>query len=162
MLDDAHVAHHVGSGAKPGPHVMLTVSDTGAGMDPSTQARVFEPFFTTKPKGKGTGLGLSTVLGIVEQSGGHGPGESPVGRGATSRIYLPRPNETPVAAPRPVLREPAPTRGSETILLVEDEGQLRVLASDILSNAGYQVIDAPNAAEAIRLSERHAGPIHLL
>jgi PAS domain S-box-containing protein len=162
LLDDAHVARHLGTGTKPGPHVVLSVSDTGAGMDAPTQARVFEPFFTTKPKGKGTGLGLSTVLGIVEQSGGHIAVESMVGRGSTFRIYLPRTNETPVASPPRPVREPSSTRGSETILLVEDEGQLRVLANDILSNAGYQVIDAPNAAEAIRLSDRHVGPIHLL
>jgi two-component system cell cycle sensor histidine kinase/response regulator CckA len=134
-------------------------------MDEPTQARVFEPFFTTKPKGKGTGLGLSTVLGIVQQSGGHITVESTRGRGSTFRVYLPRTDE-PRATPPPPRRSPtpsgAPQRGSETILLVEDEGQVRVLARDILSGAGYNVLDAPNAAEAMRVSERHAGPIHLL
>jgi PAS domain S-box-containing protein len=165
-LDEDHVTRHVGAGAKGGPHVVLTVSDKGCGMDPATQARVFEPFFTTKPKGKGTGLGLSTVLGIVQQSGGHVTVESAIGRGSKFRIYLPRTEEMRAPSGRPVARHPTPAaplwRGSETILLVEDEGQLRVLARDILRTAGYEVIDAPNAAEAVRLSERHAGPIHLL
>jgi two-component system, cell cycle sensor histidine kinase and response regulator CckA len=166
QLDDAHAARHVGAGAKGGPHVQLTVGDNGAGMDPATQARVFEPFFTTKPKGKGTGLGLSTVLGIVQQSGGHVTVESALGRGSKFRIYLPRTDETRAPGVSTGGRHPTPTgplrRGSETILLVEDEGQLRVLARDVLRGAGYQVIDAPNAAEAVRLSERHAGPVHLL
>jgi two-component system, cell cycle sensor histidine kinase and response regulator CckA len=149
--------------ATPGPHVVLTVSDTGVGLDEETRARIFEPFFTTKPKGKGTGLGLSTVLGIVQQSGGHVIVESTPGHGAAFRMFLPRTSEArtaplPVREPRPAMR----TRGSETILLVEDEGQLRVLARDILRGAGYQVFDAPNAAEAIKSSLRHAGPIHLL
>jgi PAS domain S-box-containing protein len=167
LLDDEHAKHHVGVGAKPGPHVALTVSDSGAGMDYATAARVFEPFFTTKPRGKGTGLGLSTVLGIVQQSGGHVTIESAPSRGATFRIYLPRTDETraasaPAAAPRAAGARSTPRGGSETILLVEDEGQLRVLARDILRGAGYQVLDAPNAAEALRVAERHAGPVHLL
>ncbi|HVR00570.1 MAG TPA: ATP-binding protein [Polyangia bacterium] len=163
VLDEEHVRGSVGAGARPGPHVCLTVSDTGVGLDAETRARVFEPFFTTKPRGKGTGLGLSTVLGIVQQSGGHVTVESTPKEGASFRVYLPRTTEqrtppVPVREPRP----PIARRGSETVLLVEDEGQLRVLARDILRSAGYQVLEAPNAAEAIKASQRHAGPIHLL
>ena len=154
---------HAATGARPGPHVCITVSDTGVGLDEDTRARIFEPFFTTKPRGKGTGLGLSTVLGIVQQSGGHVTVESAPSHGAAFRVFLPRTSEqrVPVAPPREP-RQPVARRGSETILLVEDEGQLRVLARDILRGAGYTVFDAPNAAEAIKASQRHAGPIHLL
>jgi CheY-like chemotaxis protein len=167
VVDQAHVDRHVGAGATPGRHVVLTVSDTGAGMDEATQGRIFEPFFTTKPKGKGTGLGLSTVLGIVQQSGGHVTAESAPGRGATFRIYLPRTEEARAPGlsilPPDIEPGPVPARGgSETVLLVEDEGQLRVLARDILRGSGYHVLDAPNATEAIRIADRHAGPIHLL
>jgi PAS domain S-box-containing protein len=161
VLDEAHVRGHVG--ARPGAHVCLTVSDTGVGLDEETRTRIFEPFFTTKPRGKGTGLGLSTVLGIVQQSGGHVTVESTPDEGASFRVFLPRTTEArtpppPVRAPR----QPVARRGSETVLLVEDEGQLRVLARDILRGAGYTVFEAPNAAEAIKVSQRHAGPIHLL
>ena len=161
VLDEDEVRGHVG--ARPGPHVCLTVSDTGVGLDEETRARIFEPFFTTKPRGKGTGLGLSTVLGIVQQSGGHVTVESTPDEGASFRVFLPRTTEA--RTPPPPVREPRqPTakRGTETVLLVEDEGQLRVLARDILRGAGYQVFEAPNAAEAIKVSQRHAGPIHLL
>jgi PAS domain S-box-containing protein len=162
-LDEERVRPHAATGARPGPHVCITVSDTGVGLDEETRTRIFEPFFTTKPKGKGTGLGLSTVLGIVQQSGGHVTVESEPTRGAAFRVFLPRTTEArvPVAPPREP-RQPVAKRGSETILLVEDEGQLRVLARDILRGAGYTVFDAPNAAEAIKASQRHAGPIHLL
>jgi PAS domain S-box-containing protein len=161
VLDEAHVRGHVG--ARPGPHVCLSVSDTGVGLDEETRARIFEPFFTTKPRGKGTGLGLSTVLGIVQQSGGHVTVESTPDEGASFRVFLPRTTEARTPAP-PVRepRQPVAKRGSETVLLVEDEGQLRVLARDILRGAGYTVFEAPNAAEAIKVSQRHAGPIHLL
>jgi two-component system cell cycle sensor histidine kinase/response regulator CckA len=161
VLDEDRVRGHVG--ARPGPHVQLTVSDTGVGVDEETRARIFEPFFTTKPRGKGTGLGLSTVLGIVQQSGGHVMVESKPDEGASFRVFLPRTTEA--RTPPPPVREPrqpVARRGSETVLLVEDEGQLRVLARDILRGAGYQVFEAPNAAEAIKVSQRHAGPIHLL
>jgi PAS domain S-box-containing protein len=161
VLDEAHVRGHVG--ARPGPHVCLTVSDTGVGLDEETRTRIFEPFFTTKPRGKGTGLGLSTVLGIVQQSGGHVTVESTPDEGASFRVFLPRTTEA--RTPPPPVREPrqpVARRGSETVLLVEDEGQLRVLARDILRSAGYTVFEAPNAAEAIKVSQRHAGPIHLL
>jgi two-component system cell cycle sensor histidine kinase/response regulator CckA len=161
VLDEERVRGHVG--ARPGPHVCLTVSDTGVGLNEETRARIFEPFFTTKPRGKGTGLGLSTVLGIVQQSGGHVTVESTLNEGAAFRVFLPRTTEA--RTPPPPVREPrqpVARRGSETVLLVEDEGQLRVLARDILRGAGYQVFEAPNAAEAIKVSHRHAGPIHLL
>jgi CheY-like chemotaxis protein len=165
VLDERHLRARVG--ARPGPHVELTVADTGEGMDEDTRARAFEPFFTTKPTGKGTGLGLSTVLGIAEQSGGHITLESEPGRGAKFRMYLPVTDERPPPPTAGAGEARAVERGrrspaSATILLVEDEGQLRVLARDILRNAGYEVLDAPNAAEAVRLSEMHAGPIHLL
>jgi PAS domain S-box-containing protein len=162
-LDEAALRGHGPPGAAPGPYVCVSVSDTGVGLDGETQAHIFEPFFTTKPKGKGTGLGLSTVLGIVQQSGGHVRVESEPGQGATFKIFLPKTSEP--LRPQPQPREPRTggnNRGTETILLVEDEGQLRVLARDILRGAGYQVFDAPNAAEAIKISQRHAGPIHLL
>jgi PAS domain S-box-containing protein len=163
VLDEEQVRPYVGGSARPGPHVCITVSDTGVGLDEDTRVRIFEPFFTTKPRGKGTGLGLSTVLGIVQQSGGHVTVESIPDEGSTFRVYLPRTTEARVApAPARGERAAQPSRGSETILLVEDEGQLRVLARDILRGAGYQVFDAPNAAEAIKASQRHGGPIHLL
>ncbi|HVZ72311.1 MAG TPA: ATP-binding protein [Polyangia bacterium] len=162
-LDPKALPSHVRAPEAPMPYVCVSVSDTGVGLDEETRAHIFEPFFTTKPKGKGTGLGLSTVLGIVQQSGGHVRVESTPGQGATFRIFLPRTSES--LPPAPAAREPRPAasnKGTETILLVEDEGQLRVLARDILRGAGYQVFDAPNAAEAIKISQRHAGPIHLL
>jgi PAS domain S-box-containing protein len=163
VLDEEHVRPYVAAGARPGPHVCITVSDTGVGLDEETRARIFEPFFTTKPRGKGTGLGLSTVLGIVQQSGGHVTVESTPDEGSTFRVYLPRTTEARAApAPARSITPTQPSRGSETILLVEDEGQLRVLARDILRGAGYQVFDAPNAAEAIKASQRHPGPIQLL
>jgi PAS domain S-box-containing protein len=160
VLDEEALRGH---GERAQHQVCLTVSDTGVGIDDDTRARIFEPFFTTKPKGKGTGLGLSTVLGIVQQSGGYVTVESTPHEGSAFRIFLPRTNEA--RTPPAPAREPRPTttrRGSETVLLVEDEGQLRVLARDILRGAGYQVFDAPNAAEAIKAAQRHAGPIHLL
>jgi two-component system, cell cycle sensor histidine kinase and response regulator CckA len=158
VLDEAYAkAHH---GVSPGPHVMLAVTDTGTGMDKATLARIFEPFFTTKGQGKGTGLGLSSVLGIVQQSGGSVWVYSELGKGTTFKIYLPR-----VDAEVETIRKsepPATSRGAETILLVEDDGQVRRVAKDILEQNGYQVFDAPNAGEALLLSERHPETIDLL
>jgi CheY-like chemotaxis protein len=140
---------------------MLAVSDTGVGMTPETQAQIFEPFFTTKGPGLGTGLGLATVYGIVKQSGGHIWVYSEPGRGTAFKIYLPRVEGAvrPPAA-RPGL--PEPTRGHETILLVEDELAVRDLARDVLCAHGYTVLEARHGREALLISELHSGPIHLL
>ena len=144
----------------PGPYVMLAVSDTGVGMSPEVRSRVFEPFFTTKERGKGTGLGLSTVFGIVKQSGGSIRLESEPGAGATFRIYLPR------AEGRSEVRPPAPTtasgRGTETILLVEDDEQVRQVAGDALRKAGYRILVADGPEAGVRLAREHPGTIHLL
>ncbi len=158
LLDEEFASQHVG--ATPGPHVMLAVSDTGVGMDRATQARIFEPFFTTKEKGKGTGLGLSTVFGIVRQSGGSIWVYSEPGKGTTFKIYFPRTDsEVDVA---PAVRLPETLFGSETILLVEDDDQVRDVAQGILKRYGYRVIEARNAGEALLHSEGHAGAIDLL
>jgi CheY-like chemotaxis protein len=142
-----------------GPHVMLAVSDTGTGMDPDTLTRIFEPFFTTKEQGKGTGLGLSTVFGIVKQSGGSIGVSSAVGTGSTFRVFLPRIEGLP---PRARPSTPAPEAGRETVLLTEDEEQVRHLAGRVLRRAGYQVLEAATGSDAIALCERHGGAIHLL
>jgi two-component system, cell cycle sensor histidine kinase and response regulator CckA len=160
VLDQEYARTRVG--VQSGPHVMLAVSDTGAGMDSETQSRIFEPFFTTKEQSKGTGLGLSTVFGIVQQSGGHVWLYSEPGKGSTFKVYLPTTDDDLPAAVTPASQQPSTFRGSETLLLVEDEHPLRVLARVILERSGYQVIEAPNAEEALLLSERFAGPIDLL
>ena len=158
-LDEEYVKHHVG--AQAGPHVMLAVSDTGRGMDQRTQARIFEPFFTTKEVGKGTGLGLSTVYGIVMQSGGNIWVYSELGRGTTFKIYLPRVDEGAQEYKRTSDLDHT-LRGTETILLVEDEEMLRKLAHQTLSMYGYRVLDAANGDEALSLSRQHQGSIQLL
>ncbi len=161
VLDDASARQL--PGMKPGPHVRLTVSDTGVGMDRDVQAHIFEPFFTTKEQGKGTGLGLSTVFGIVRQSEGSIQVESAPGRGTTFRIHLPRTDAVAeVSAPPPPADPRAALRGTETILLVEDEEQVRNVAAGILRRHGYRVLVAQNAGEALLLCERHAGGIDLL
>ncbi len=157
-LDETFAATH--PSVQPGPHVMLAVSDTGAGMDEATQARIFEPFFTTKELGKGTGLGLATVYGIVKQSGGSIWVHSEPGKGTTFTIYLPRIDGVrPRAQARPTLTA---MRGTETILLVEDEEMLRTLAKRLLELAGYTVLTAGSGEEALQLLERHPGPVHLV
>jgi len=147
----------------PGRYVMLAVTDNGCGMDAETQAHVFEPFFTTKEKGKGTGLGLATVYGVVKQSGGYVWVYSEPGRGTSFKIYLPRIEETAVPAGRHGKSETQiPERGSETILLVEDEKGVRELAREYLASSGYTVIEAEDGHTALELAAMHVGPIHLL
>jgi len=133
-------------------------------MDRATQARIFDPFFTTKPKGKGTGLGLSTVFGIVQQSGGGIAVSSEPGKGATFRVYFPRAAESAKVRPAPaeMARGPAALRGSETILLVEDEAAVRSLARSILTRYGYRVLEAQSPGDALLLCEQEARQIHLL
>jgi PAS domain S-box-containing protein len=143
-----------------GDYVLLTVADNGTGMDPATQARIFEPFFTTKELGKGTGLGLSMVYGIVKQSGGYIEVVSEPGNGATFKIYLPAVDAPVVAAPKSGLE--VSLRGSETILLVEDEPSLRGLTLQLLRSCGYTVLEAGSGEEALKISQAMAGTIHLL
>ena len=157
-LDESYAQSHLS--ATPGPYVMLAVSDTGIGMDRETQARIFEPFFTTKELGKGTGLGLSTVFGIVKQSCGHLWVYSEPGRGSTFKIYLPK-AEGAVDAPRQQYAR-GTLRGSETILLVEDDDQLRAVVASGLRRLDYQIIVARNGGEALLLCEKHQGHIDLL
>ena len=147
-----------------GEHIMLSVTDSGMGMDHETQARIFEPFFTTKEAGRGTGLGLSMVYGVVEQSGGRVGVWSEPGRGTTFRIYLPQvsSDEAMMVEPAQPAAPPRDTRGSELILLVEDDAQVRTLVHRILERQGYQVLEAKHPQEAILLSERTPDRIDLL
>jgi two-component system, cell cycle sensor histidine kinase and response regulator CckA len=146
--------------AKPGEYVLLSVTDTGCGMDEKTQGRIFEPFFTTKALGKGTGLGLATVYGIVKQSGGYISVDSEVDRGSRFRIYLPR--ERTRATDAESSKRPAPTGGTETILVVEDDDSIRRLIQRVLKPAGYTVLTAPSGEAALKLCEQRGGPVHLL
>jgi two-component system, cell cycle sensor histidine kinase and response regulator CckA len=147
----------------PGNYVMLSVTDSGTGMDTDTQAHIFEPFFTTKEKGKGTGLGLATVYGIVKQSGGYVWVYSEPGLGATFKIYLPRIAEGAGAADREPSEGRTLARGSsETVLLVEDERGVRELAREYLETSGYRVIEAEDGHTALELAGMHAGPIDVL
>jgi PAS domain S-box-containing protein len=159
VLDEALARDH--PGMRPGPHVALAVQDTGVGMDAGTQARVFEPFFTTKGPGKGTGLGLSVVYGIVKQSGGYIAVESAPGLGTRFTIYLPRVEEVP-EVPVPEVAVADLPRGSETILLVEDEDAVRDLIREVLQQAGYTVLSARHGGEALVLVDQHPERIHLL
>ncbi len=159
LVDDRLAADH--AGVLPGPHVMLAIHDTGVGMSGETQQRMFEPFFTTKARGKGTGLGLATVLGIVQQSGGTIQAQSEPGKGTTFRIYLPGTTERPPEGER-AHPAGARTQGTETILVVEDEDQVRSLLGTILERAGYRVVAASDAPDALRAWERSAAPFHLL
>lgn len=145
----------------PGSYVLLAVSDTGHGMDEATRCRIFEPFFTTKEPSKGTGLGLAMVFGFVRESGGHIQVYSEVGRGSTFKMYLPRAEVGVVPATISAARVEIP-RGTETILLVEDEEGVRSLAGQVLRSAGYAVLAAKDGQEAVRVSQLHEGTIHLL
>jgi PAS domain S-box-containing protein len=157
-LDQVYVAHH--HGATAGRHVLVAVSDTGSGMDETTRAHLFEPFFTTKPLGKGTGLGLATVYGIVKQSRGSIWVYSELGRGSTFKIYL------PVAAG--AMEAPLPPvdahslRGTETVLVVEDQPDVRGLIEKALSRHGYTVFTATNGPEAAAMARAYEGPIHVM
>jgi PAS domain S-box-containing protein len=158
VADEAFVRQHLDS--KPGPYVLLSVTDTGVGIDPPTRARIFEPFFSTKPREQGTGLGLSTVFGIVQRSGGGIWVYSEVGRGSSFKVYLPR-IDAALDASRSSA-PPAEADGTETVLLVEDEHAVRNVARRILERRGYTVLAPETTEEAVSLCERHSGPIDLL
>jgi len=158
VLDAAFARRH--PSVQPGPHVLLSVTDTGHGMDAATQKRVFEPFFTTKPLGQGTGLGLATVYGIVKQSGGTIWVESEVGSGTTFKVYLPHTEEVEVAdAQAAESRAPG---GTESILLIEDEGPVREFVYKVLSRRGYTVHAVANPFKALEYAQAHRAPIDLL
>jgi CheY-like chemotaxis protein len=158
-LDREHCAHH--PNAEPGQFVMLAVSDTGHGMTETVKLRLFEPFFTTKPKGQGTGLGLATIFGVVKQAGGFIEAYSEIGKGSTFKIYLPRVEEP---AQKLAKAGPGPDtpRGTETVLLVEDEESVRELAHAMLKRLGYTVLCATNGGEALMLVKNYDEPIDLL
>jgi CheY-like chemotaxis protein/two-component sensor histidine kinase len=152
---------HMQTGAIPGDYVMFSVSDTGTGMTEEVKARMFEAFFTTKPKGKGTGLGLATCQTIVQQSGGHIAVESELGQGTTFKIYFPRVDQPLDVAARP--RTGPTPRGTETLLVVEDEPTLRHLARSVLELQGYKVLSANNGQDALHAVRDHKGsPIRLV
>jgi PAS domain S-box-containing protein len=161
-LDADYVRRHAGpERVAVGRYVVLTVSDTGCGMDDATMSRIFEPFFTTKEKGKGTGLGLSMVYGIVKQSGGHVDVASRPGQGTTFKVFLPHSDEAAAIAPTPPSIS-SPTRGTETILLVDDEPPVRTAVARILARQGYTVLEATAPEEALRICEQHRGSIDLV
>jgi two-component system, cell cycle sensor histidine kinase and response regulator CckA len=159
-LDAAQAAGH--PDMVPGRYVVLTVSDTGIGMDETTRARIFEPFFTTKEKGKGTGLGLSTVYGIVHQSGGFITVDSHVGRGTTFQVFFPFVSETSSTRVATPVGSQLVSAGHETILLIEDEDTLRRVAGHVLERGGYTLLTASNGAEAMVLAAQHTGRIDLI
>ena len=160
-LDESYASAH--PGVTPGPHVMLAVTDTGAGMDEATRARIFEPFFTTKAKGKGTGLGLSTVYGIVKQSGGNIWVYSELGKGTTFKIFFPRAQDAAQEIGADKSSRPAAlATGTETILAVEDETPLRGLVAQMLEVGGYKVMVAANGKEALDICRKHAGGIAMV
>ena len=157
-LDTTYVDQH--RVVAPGAYVLLSVSDTGTGMDEHTKAHVFEPFFTTKEQGKGTGLGLATVYGIVKQSGGFIWVYSELGQGTTFKIYFPLVEE---AATVPAAHEaPGSLQGTETVLLAEDSAAVRTVANQVLTRHGYKVLEAVDGRSALEVGTRHEGPVHLL
>jgi len=158
-LDEDYARRHVA--VKPGPYVLLAVSDNGCGMDKETQSHLFEPFFTTKEQGKGTGLGLSTVYGIIKQSGGNIWAYSEPGQGTSFKIYLPTVEEEVETYTTAALLPPPPG-GTETILLVEDEEAVRTMISKVLQSGGYTVLEAQHGVQALRVCKKHKGPIHLM
>jgi two-component system cell cycle sensor histidine kinase/response regulator CckA len=158
VLDEAYARQHLGLPA--GEYVRLAVSDTGLGMTPETQARIFEPFFTTKDQGKGTGLGLSTVFGIIQQSGGNIWVYSEPNAGTVFKIFLPAADAADLTPSQTAA--PSTLDGTETILLVEDQEEVRQVAQEILRRFGYHVLTARNAGEALLFCERHPHQIHLL
>ena len=166
LIETANVAFtspwaHGNGVVRAGEYVMLSVTDNGRGMTAEVQAHCFEPFFTTKEQGKGTGLGLSTVYGIVRQSGGHVTFRTELGKGTTFIVYLPRlATGTPIGMPA-IAGEVLP-RGTETVLVVEDEAAVRALVKRLLERQGYRVLDARHGSDALLLCERHDGPVHLL
>ena len=166
IIETANVAFsapraHPHGVVRAGEYVMLSITDNGRGMTAEAQAHCFEPFFTTKEQGKGTGLGLSTVYGIVRQSGGHVTFRTELGKGTTFTVYLPRlATGTPIGMP--AIGSDVLPRGTETILVVEDESAVRSLVKRLLERQGYQVLTARHGADALALRERHEGPIHLL
>jgi two-component system cell cycle sensor histidine kinase/response regulator CckA len=159
-LDKEYATSH--ADVTPGQYVLLSVTDTGCGMDEQIKSRLFEPFFTTKDKDKGTGLGLSTVYGIVNQSGGHIRVFSEVGHGTTFEVYLPRNRSAMLTTTTYPLKASKLFMGTETILLTEDEEAVRKLTIRILRNAGYTVLTAANGGEALLIGAQHSGVIHLL
>jgi PAS domain S-box-containing protein len=158
-LDERYASRHIR--VRPGAYVRLSVSDTGGGMDEKTRLRVFEPFFTTKDVGQGSGLGLATAYGIVKQHGGNIWVYSEIGHGTTFKIYLPQVEEHADIVAEPRSATP-PRGGTETVLLVEDEDEVRALARELLEGLGYTVLEAGRPREALRLAEQYRGPIHLL
>jgi PAS domain S-box-containing protein len=158
-LDETYALTH--TGVTPGPHVMLAVADTGIGMDAEILGHIFEPFFTTKERGKGTGLGLATLYGIVKQSAGSVWVYSEPGQGTTFKIFLPRVEESGPEA-RPAMAPSELAKGSETVLVVEDEEGVRSLVCQTLTSHGYKVLEAAGAAQALTIAEQHTEPIHLL
>ncbi|HVG39222.1 MAG TPA: PAS domain S-box protein [Pyrinomonadaceae bacterium] len=158
-LDEGYAYWHVN--VAPGSYVRLSVSDNGTGMDEETRAHIFEPFFTTKEGGKGSGLGLSAVYGIVQQSGGHIYVYSEPGHGTTFKIYLPQAGAEVKAVSARTAGKESP-RGSETVLLVEDEEMVRRLSCEILSLSGYRVIEARHGPEALEVAASYVEPIHVM
>jgi hypothetical protein len=145
-LDEAFCRDH--AGATPGQYVMFAVSDTGCGMDDNVKAHLFEPFFTTKELGRGTGLGLATVYGIVKQSGGYVAVQSEVGKGSVFRVFLPRVLAAPAVTAQPKVMHAVTPRGTETLVVVEDDDEVRALAFEVLESNGYKVFQASNGVEA--------------